>query len=122
MLAMPSAPAILLANDPRAYREALTEAIRALRPAIDVHLGDPETLDVVTAMLRPALVICSEVTETVRALAPAWALLYPDGAPIVETHIHGRDATQADMELAELLALVDEAVAPQDEPMFATAC
>ncbi len=71
---------VLVANEPRAYREALAGALTHLRPGLRVQLLEPAVLDDTAAQLRPALVVCSQLSAAVRTHAGAWLLLYPEGA------------------------------------------
>jgi hypothetical protein len=60
---------------------------------------------------RPDLVFSSSLAPAVEAGGRAWTLLYPDGAPQVETCVNGERADVADLGLAAALVLVDRAVA-----------
>jgi hypothetical protein len=102
---------ILVANEPRTYREALTLAVRAERPMLDVRTVDPSELDHEVACCRPALVVCSELSPTVEQRTAIWVLLYPEGARL--TVVGDGDESPAvtgDLDLAGILALVDRAV------------
>jgi hypothetical protein len=100
---------LLLANAPRAYREALATAVRALRPDVDVCLGDPAHLDADVRASRPDLVICSELCPAIEADARAWAVLYPGGARLSVASLDGAPLTTADFDLELLLELLDRA-------------
>jgi hypothetical protein len=100
---------LLLANAPRAYRDALATAVRALRPDLDVHLGEPEHLDADVLACRPDLVICSELSPAVETDVRAWAVVYPGGARLSVVGLDGEQATAADLDLDVLLALIDRA-------------
>ena len=63
---------------------------------------------------RPDLVFCSSLAPPVEAGGRAWTLLYPDGAPRVETSVNGERTVGADLGLAAALALVDRAVALEE--------
>jgi len=97
----------LVANEPRVYREALA----ALRPEPSVVAIEPAEFDGMVVRTRPDLVVCSSLAPSVEAGSRAWALLYPDGAPRVETSVNGERAVVADLDLAAALALVDRVVA-----------
>ncbi len=100
-------PRVLVALEPRAYREALAGALRVLRPAAEVDVVAPRRLDEEVARRRPDLVFCSRLSERVRAVAPAWVLLYPGGERAVETCVDGEQTVAADLDLVAALALVD---------------
>jgi hypothetical protein len=102
---------VLVANEPRVYREALAGALAALRPEASVVAVEPAELDGMVVKTRPDLVFCSSLAPAVEAEGRAWTLLYPDGAPRVETSVNGERAVVADLSLAAALALVDRAVA-----------
>ncbi len=99
----------LVANDPRVYRELISEAFRRMRPLIEVSLVLPEELEEAVARVRPHLVICSRLSAAVRAVCLAWVVLYPDGEDVAEVGSGGvRTALLAGVGVAELLSVVDE--------------
>jgi hypothetical protein len=98
---------VLVANEPRVYRKALA----ALHPEASVVAVEPTELDGMVVRTRPDLVFCSSLAPVVEAGGRAWTLLYPDGAPRVETCVNGERADVADLGLAAALVLVDRAVA-----------
>ncbi len=102
---------VLVANEPRVYREALAGALAALRSEASAVAVEPAELDGMVVRTRPDLVFCSSLAPAVEAGSRAWTLLYPDGAPRVETSVNGERAVVADLGLAAALALVDRAVA-----------
>ncbi len=100
---------ILIANEPRAYREVIGAALQALRPDMAVTIADPEELDSEIARLAPQLVFCSQLTEAVQTVPLAWVMLYPDGEVRAEIYIGGQRIGVADIEFERLLSIVDEA-------------
>jgi len=98
---------ILVAHEPLAYRDVLATALRALRPTADVVVVEPGDLDDEVARRAPHLVFCSRLSEVIQTRSLGWAVLYPSGAPIVETSVAGERTTAADMVLEEILSLVD---------------
>ncbi len=84
---------VLIALRPRAYREALAQAIKRARPLVAVHVLDPDILDYEVRYLEPQVVICEQITPAVRECAICW----------VETE------TVPDISLAELISIVDRA-------------
>lgn len=68
---------ILVANEPRAYREALAGALAALRPDLRVELFAPDALDAALDLPRRPVVVCSRLTPRVEERACAWIVLYP---------------------------------------------
>lgn len=104
---------VLVANEPRVYREALAGALAALRPEASVVAVEPAELDGMVIRTRPDLVFCSSLAPAVEAGSRAWTLLYPDGTPRVETSVNGEREVVADLGLAAALA-EGRATAPGD--------
>jgi hypothetical protein len=99
---------ILVANEPRSYRQTFVEALRALRPGVAVVEGQPEDLDKQIGGLAPDLVICSQLTLAVEK-APAWVLMYPAGDPVTMVCTAGKLSSFVDIDLDKLLSIVDRA-------------
>ena len=64
---------ILVANEPRSYREAFTRVFQALRPHVESIAVDPDALDREALRLRPDLVVCGRVTPMVETVARCWS-------------------------------------------------
>ena len=103
---------IVLANDPRSYREAMAEVIRRTRPGLLVETTDPASLDAFIAPPGPDMVVCSEATDLVRSKVPVWVELYPDHGSHSLASIRGDLEKHEDMQLPDLLAIVDRALDP----------
>jgi len=101
-------PQVLIANEPRAYREALAQALRQLRPVAGVCVVTPDELDAFVLQSPPRLVIYSAPSVVVQTHVTAWVLLYPDGAPLVLYSMAGTQTAAADLDLSTLVALVDD--------------
>lgn len=99
---------ILVANEPRSYREAIASTLRALRPNVGVTEVEPEALDREVERLRPDLVVCSNLTTKVEELAPAWIVLYPGDNPVGMISTAGELSTITNIELNNLLSVVDQ--------------
>ncbi|HEY7032520.1 MAG TPA: hypothetical protein VH482_14360 [Thermomicrobiales bacterium] len=99
---------VLVANEPRAYRDTLASLVRAHRPTVDVIVAEPTGIDDALVAHDPHLVFCSRVTELLLTKAPAWIVLYPNGAGLVVASIAGHQHTATDLDTTHLLALVDE--------------
>jgi len=97
---------ILVANEPCAYREAITDVLRELRPHIEVNAVEPDGLDGEVARLRPHLVVCSRITGAVQALL-AWVMLYPDGENRAVINTAGEQVTVDDIGFDDLLSTID---------------
>jgi hypothetical protein len=100
---------ILIANEPRAYREAFAATLRALRPRTEVFIAEPEDLDAAVLWHAPHLTVCSALTEIVQTRLLAWALLYPDGTSSAVLSLAGRQTTVMGLDLGDLLDLLDRA-------------
>ena len=100
---------ILLANEPVAYREALAEFLREVRPHLEVLLVEPEALELGAVGPEGDLVVCSRPTRSVLDRAFAWVELYPNGGPLGTVSIAGSRSEVADMDLRGLLGIVDGA-------------
>ncbi len=99
---------ILVANEPRSYREVIAAALHALRPGIEVITVDPDMLDPEIQRLMPQLVLCSRLTLAVQSYPLSWIMLYPGGTGTATFSINGQLRPMADVELGDILALVDE--------------
>jgi hypothetical protein len=100
---------VLIAIELRSYREAIAQAMRSLRPDVEVYETEPEGLNREVTRLRPDLVLCSQVTPVVESRIPIWIELYPtcEGPSVVS--IRGETSTVQEIQLADLLALLDQA-------------
>jgi hypothetical protein len=98
---------ILLANEPRSYRETLSAAFRILRPNTEVIVIDPDELDAEVERLSPQLVICSHATLDVKARSLAWVELYPEHGSESVVSVGGKRSTMAGIELGDLLSIID---------------
>ena len=105
-------PAIVLANEPLAYRQALGAALRDRHADMRIIVVAPEDLEAAVARYRPVLVICDALTPAVEQGAPVWVLLYPEGSRLVVTSVHGARRYHADLSLEALSGLLHEALGP----------
>lgn len=101
---------LLVANDPRAYREALSATFTVLRPEIEVFTAKSGSLDREYRRLQPELVLCHRLTRLIEREAPAWILLYPKESSLTVTYLRGERNTVSNMDLDKLLAIIDEAL------------
>jgi hypothetical protein len=96
-----------LANDPRAYREAIAQAIHQLRPDVDIEIAEPPDLDSSIRRFVPDMVVCSEVTDTVRSNVRVWVELYPGHASRSVANVAGKYEEYAEIQLSDLLSIID---------------
>jgi hypothetical protein len=100
---------ILVANEPRSYREVIAGTLQVLRPHLEVIVVEPEDLDRDVVRLAPNLVLCSRLSEAVEIHALAWVVLYPNGETRAVISIAGQcDTVSADLPFPRLLSVIDE--------------
>jgi hypothetical protein len=100
---------VLLANEPRAYRESIAQVFRQLRPNVEVVTAEPHELEDQILRLAPEMVICSEATSFVREHVPVWVELYPGYGPRSVVGIGEERSTIEEIQLSDLLSIVDRA-------------
>lgn len=100
---------VLMANEPRSFREVFTSILQTLRPNIEVIEVDPEDLDPEVERLRPDLVVCSRISSALEGEAPSWILLYPENEPAGMVYTTGGLSTFNDLDLDRLISIVDRA-------------
>lgn len=98
---------VLIANEPRTYREAFAEALRFIRPGAEIVEAQAEDLDREVERFRPDVVLCSTVSPTVQNMVENWVLLYPENEPLVMISTAGELSTVSDVDLDDIIALVD---------------
>jgi hypothetical protein len=102
---------VLMAIEPRSYRQVIGRTIQALRPHIEVVVLAPDTLEAGVARLGPGLVFADRPDE---ACAPngrpaAWVEFRPYEEPPARVRLAGRTWELEEVELSDLLSIVDEA-------------
>ncbi|QIN81362.1 hypothetical protein GBA63_01035 [Rubrobacter tropicus] len=100
---------VLLANEPRSYRESIAAVFRQLRPELDLEVAEPEDLESCISSYSPDVAICSRITDEVRDRVPVWVELYPGHAAHSVAFERGRMTEFADIQLGDLLSIVDRA-------------
>lgn len=101
---------VLVANEPRAYREVTAEVLGQLRPDVEFMLVEPGGLEEEVLRLQPDMVLCDEATPTVRDAVPTWLELYPHGDT---TSVFGEGderSTIDNIQLTDILTLVDRTI------------
>lgn len=99
---------VLIANDPRAYRETIAVAIGMLCPDVRIIVADPEKVDDFVTMYQPQIVLCSHLTAVIEAQVPTWAVLYPDGSENALLQMRGKRSRVPNIELNGIVRLVGE--------------
>ena len=107
---------IVVANEPRSYRDALAVAFRCLRTDFEIITAEPADLSAEVARVQPRLVICSRLASAVEDQVGAWIVLPADrGAPAVIS-VDGERRVLAEAHLQDLVAVADQLVRPQTQP------
>jgi hypothetical protein len=99
---------VLIANDPRAYRETIAVAIGMLCPDAQVIVADPEKVDEFVTTYQPQVVLCSRLTPIIEAQVPTWAVLYPDGSENALLQMGGKRSRVPNIELNGIVRLVGD--------------
>lgn len=99
---------ILVANEPRAYREVLEQTLTVLRPHLKVTITEPDDLDGAIAHFKPHLVFASQLIPTTATSPLTWIVLYPEGERLVLLDIAGQQTVTTDVDFDRLIAIVDE--------------
>jgi hypothetical protein len=102
-------PRVLMANEPRAYREGIAAVIGQLRPEVEVTTVEPSALDASIGRFSPDMVICSKATDALKGSVRVWVVLYPDNAAWSIASIGGRRMEYEEIQLPDLLFIVDKA-------------
>ena len=103
---------VLLANEPRSYRESIAAVFRHLRPGLQVEVVEPEALESSVVRSAPDVAICSRVTGVVRERVPVWIELYPEHAAHSVASEKGRRTEFAEIQLLDLISIIDRAAGP----------
>ncbi len=104
-------PRIVLANEPRAYRDVMAAAFRSLRPELEIVTMEPDNLGAYLAQSEPAVVVYSQQGDGLPPRVFAWVLLYPDGENRATVSVAREETSYADMEFDQLLGVLDRTVA-----------
>jgi len=98
---------VLVANEPRLYRDVIAATLAELRPQSSILVADPPDLDAAILRHRPDFVVCSGLTDAVQSGAVAWAVLYPAGARHADVGLGRARLTLHPVQLDALLVLLD---------------
>lgn len=103
-------PTIVVAIEPRAYREAIGEAIGMLRPNLSVRVIESGLLGAELSRTNPALVLCNGTMEPTLDGLPNRVVFRGDESDSAATvRLDGRQADVERLELDDLLRIVDRA-------------
>jgi len=77
---------VLLANEPRSYRQVFAGALRALRPHVEVITVEPNSVGEEASRIHPDAVMCSHTTPALRSAVGVWMeVRLEDGTLLVRT-------------------------------------
>jgi hypothetical protein len=98
---------ILIALEPRTYREAIGNAIRELRPHLEVTLVEPDMLCSEVAHLSPQIVLWSQRKPIDGTGGIVWIEYRPYTEPKAAIHRAGQCWRLDVFDLADLLTVMD---------------
>jgi hypothetical protein len=99
---------VIVAIEPRSYREAIGENVRALRPRIEVYIIDPEVLERWVGRLDPELIFAHQPNILTSTGRSAWVEFRPYEDPAARVCLGGRQWELEEVDLEDLLSLVDQ--------------
>jgi hypothetical protein len=99
---------VVVANEPRAYRETLAEALRNLCLRAEVIIIEPAALHQHVRRFPPHLVLGSELDPEMLTGSFSWVDLYPNGERYAVINIGGERTIVNNLDLAGLLRIVDQ--------------
>jgi hypothetical protein len=101
---------ILVAVEPKMYRETLVHCIRTNRPDADVRLADPDSLDREASSFGPHLIVCNDDAPNVRGVnVPSWVVVrYHDGLDASVILDEQDTRLYQDMSIEDLIGVVEE--------------
>jgi hypothetical protein len=100
---------ILVAIEPRMYREVLAFHVRQERPRSEVILGSPDTLRAEAERTKPHLIFANEVPPELKEMNFFWVELNTRDGLDADIRADGYSNTVHDVSLGDLLAVVDKA-------------
>ena len=99
---------VLVSIAPLSYREAVALSLTGRRPHLKTRIALPEDLDREVRSFKPDLVVCNEVTQTVRENVPSWVqILFENGLDAVVS-VNGQSLEVHDISMEDLIGAVDE--------------
>ncbi len=98
---------VLIALEPRSYRQVIGQTIQALRPHVEVVVLEPGTLEAGVARLEPDLVFADRPDASAPTGSPAWVEFRPYEEPPARVRLGGKRWELEEVDLSDLLAIVD---------------
>jgi hypothetical protein len=100
---------VLVAIEPRMYREVLAFHISQKRSRSEVILVSPENLQDEAEHTRPHLIIANEVSPELKQMGSYWVEVHEEDGLVATIRANGYFTTIHDVSLENLLAVVDKA-------------
>lgn len=99
---------VLIAIAPTMYWETLELALLRYRPHAEVRIAGPDDLDQEVSSFKPQVVVCNEVTPTIRESVSSWVAV-PRHSSDATIHVQGQgESTVEDISVGDLFAVVDQ--------------
>jgi hypothetical protein len=99
---------VLVSIAPLSYREAVALSLTRHRPHLETRIAPPEDLDREVGSFEPRLVVCNEVTQTVRENVPSWVQILLENGLEAVVSVNGQSLEVHDISMEDLLGAVDE--------------
>lgn len=99
---------VIVAIEPRSYRQVIGRVLQALRPHTEVIVLDPDMLRAGIARLDPDLVFANCPDTFSPTGRPAWVQFRPYEEPPAQVCLGGQRWELEEVELDDLLSIVDE--------------
>jgi hypothetical protein len=103
---------VVVAIEPRSYRQVIGRALQALRPHLEVVVLDPGTLEAGVARMEPHLVFADRPNAFAPrggpVGSPVWVEFRPYEKPPARVCLAGRRWELEEVDLPDLLAIVDQ--------------
>ncbi len=100
---------VLVANEPLAYREAISGVFQEVRPHAKIVVANPIDLDREVSRLTPNFVVCSKSTPLMERNVHVWVELYPGHGSQVTVSLGGEKTVFDGMDFNTLLSILDKA-------------
>lgn len=100
---------VMVAIEPRAYRESIAYSLEGLRPDVEVEIGDPGSLGSEVRRLEPHLVLCNRPDTTRSGSVISWVEIYSSSTvgQVAEACIDGHHIKLTNLQLEDLLSILD---------------
>jgi DNA-binding NarL/FixJ family response regulator len=101
---------ILVAVEPKMYREAIAHVIRTNRPDDDVRLADSDSLDREASSFNPHLVVCTDGAPEVRGVSVlSWIVIRYHDSLSASVFLDDQDPSLIqDMAVDDLIWVINE--------------